>query len=381
MVDPTRTPPTSRRRVVRALGLALAAPAILRCADALATSGQVNVHAWTGFFDRNTILNDFKAKTGIQPELTTFGSNEQLEATLLASKGRGYDIVFPSVDTAPNYYRANLLQPIDERRFQGDRVIPSIYKTSVTLGATNRGRRYLIPFDWGTEGITYDSERFPHRSGELSYGMLWDASLDRKAMIRPKSALTGVALHLDATGQERSNRGMDMYRSEADCRRVMEACLKFMTERRRAIGARWDDADEAMRGFTRDGCWIGQTWDTTGVLLNRTVDSRWRYGMPREGGLGWTDTIGIPSGAANLEQAYALIDFLMEPRTGAAFAESTGYNSCAAGSEMFLSPDAKASFHSIYPNPGVIEDIWWWPVQTGFYRALRGEYEAKVAAL
>ncbi|GGH06716.1 potassium transporter Trk [Alsobacter metallidurans] len=374
-------PLLTRRAALRLAVVGVAAPAILRASDALSTSGRMQVYAWSDFFDKNTILADFEARTGVAVELSTFGSNEELEARLTATKGRGYDLVFPSVDTAPNYYALNLLQPIDERRFTGDRVIPSIYRTSVSLGATHRGRRYLIPFDWGTEGITYDSRRFPVRSGELSYGMVWDTAHGKRALIRPKSALTGVALHLDATGRERSNRGMDMYRSEDDCRRVMEACLRFMAERRGAIAARWNDAAEATRGFTHAGCVIGQTWDSTGVLLNRTVGPQWRYGMPKEGGLGWTDTIAIPSGAANLDQAYALIDHLMRPETGAKFAEATGYNSCAAGAEAFLSPLAKTSFEMIYPSSATIEDIWWWPMQTGFFKALRAEYAEKIAAL
>ncbi|PSC04949.1 spermidine/putrescine ABC transporter substrate-binding protein [Alsobacter soli] len=371
----------SRRFAMRLVMGAVAAPAILRASDALSTSGRVQVYAWQDFFDKNTILADFEAATGIKVELSVYGSNEELEARLTAAGGRGYDLVFPSVDTAPNYYRLNLLQPIDEGRFSGDRVIPSIYRTSVTLGAAHRGRRYLIPFDWGTEGVTYDSRVFPVKSGELSYGMLWDPKLGRKALIRPKSVLTGVALYLDAAGRERSNRGMDMYRSEGDCRRVMEASFRFMAERRGNIGAQWNDAAEATRGFTQAGCVIGQTWDTTGVLLHRAVGAHWRYGMPREGGLGWTDTLAIPAGAANLDQAYALIDHLMKPQTGAQFSESTGYNSCASGAEMFLSPAAKASFEMIYPNQKVIDDIWWWPMQTEFFRTLRAEYAAKIAAL
>ncbi|WP_436784841.1 extracellular solute-binding protein, partial [Streptomyces sp. URMC 126] len=79
------------------------------------------------------------------------------------------------------------------------------------------------------------------------------------------------------------------------------------------------------------------TWDTTGILLNRTSDPKWRYSMPKEGGLAWTDTIAIPAGAENVEQAYAFIDFMLSPQAGGVFSNMTGYNSCAVGADQHLS--------------------------------------------
>ena len=82
---------------------ALAAPAVLRAHDALAQSGSLNVFAWGDYFDKNTIIADFEKQTGIKVNLSTFGSNEECENKLRAAGGKGFDIIFPSVDTGPNY--------------------------------------------------------------------------------------------------------------------------------------------------------------------------------------------------------------------------------------------------------------------------------------
>src|SRR5262245_2951601 len=132
----------SRRTVLKSslLGAtALSMPAILRAHDALASSGTVAVAAWGDYFDKNTILADFEKATGIKVNLTTYGSNEEIENKLRAAGGKGFDILFPSVDTGPNYYKDNLLQPIDEKKFDASKVIPSVYRQSLTLGAANRG--------------------------------------------------------------------------------------------------------------------------------------------------------------------------------------------------------------------------------------------------
>ncbi|MFS8664132.1 MAG: extracellular solute-binding protein, partial [Limnochordales bacterium] len=104
--------------------------------------------------------------------------------------------------------------------------------------------------------------------------------------------------------------------------------------RKKNIGAYWNNATEATAAFNDAGCTIGQTWDTTGILLNRE-NAKWQYTMPTEGGLGWIDTMAIPSGAANLDQAYAFINFMLTPEIGGMFANNTGYNSAAAGADAF----------------------------------------------
>jgi spermidine/putrescine transport system substrate-binding protein len=346
-----------------------------------ASSGTVNVFAWGDYvqtFNEGGLAKKFADQTGIQIQLSTYGSNDELENKLRASGGKGFDIVFPSVDTGPNYYKDGLLAPIDEKKFKVEQVIPSIYKSSVRLGATHRGKRHLIPFDWGTEAITWDSEKHPDlKYGTLSYGDMWKEDLTKQVAMRQKSVLVGLALYLDSTGEVKSDRGMDLVKSEEESRRVFDAVTQWAVARKSIIGAYWNNATEATSAFTDAGCTIGQTWDTTGILLNRNNGAKWRYSMPKEGGLAWTDTIGIPSGAENVEQAYAFIDFVLSPEAGGVFSNNTGYNSCAVGADQHLSEENKAAFAMAYPDQAAIDNLWWWPPQTPFFAALRTEYVEK----
>lgn len=356
---------------------AVAAPWTLRRAKA---AGEVNVFAWGDYvqaFSDDGIVKTFEDKTGHKVNLSTYGSNEECENKLRAAGGKGFDIIFPSVDTGPNYYKDGLLAPIDEAKLEVGQIIPALYRNSITLGAAQRGKRHLVPFDWGTEAVTWDSQRYPDLNyGTISYGDLFQG--DAKAAMRQKSVFAGIALYLDATGELPSNRGMDFYKSEADSRRVFDGCLKFLIEHKQNIGAWWNNATEATSAFTDAGCTIGQTWDTTGILLGRNVDPKWRYTMPKEGGLAWMDTIGIPAGAANPEGAYAFINHLLTPEMGAVFANRTGYNSAAQGADQHLNEQAKAAFEMAYPDQAALDNLFWWPMQTDFYAALRGEYVEKL---
>ena len=214
-------------------------------------------------------------------------------------------------------------------------------------------------------------------SDGVSYGDLWKDGLDGKVAGRQKSLLMTIAIYLDATGELPSNRAMDLYKTEADTRRIFTKCVEFVAARKKNIGAFWNNAVEATAAFTDAGCTIGQTWDTTGILLHINVDEKWIYTSPKEGALAWMDTMGIPSGATNVDQAYEFMNFLLLPETGGMFANNTGYNSAAVGADAHLSEASKAAFATAYPE-GAIDNFWWWPVFTPWFSDVRAEYVEKL---
>ena len=358
-----------------ALGaLAATGPFFIR--SPLAQSGVVKVFAWGDYIQPN-IVEAFENATGIKVDLSTYGSNEEAQNKLRAAGGGGFDLIFPSVDTRPDYDDGDLLQPIDESKVQVDRIQPAIWRSSVQLGAVRRGTRFLVPFDWGTEGITYDSSVHSFGADGVSYGDLWKDGLAGKVAGRQKSLIITIAIYLDATGELPSNRAMDLYKSEADTRRIFDKCLEFFAAHKENIGAFWNNATEATAAFTDAGTTIGQTWDTTGILLHNDVDEKWVYASPKEGALAWLDTMAIPSGATNVDQAYEFMNFLLLPETGGMFANNTGYNSAAVGADAHLSEASKAAFATAYPK-GAIDNFWWWPVFTPWFSDVRAEYVEKL---
>ncbi|MHA1554783.1 MAG: extracellular solute-binding protein [Alphaproteobacteria bacterium] len=356
--------------------LAAASPFIIR--SSLASSGVVKAFAWGDYLQPN-IIEAFEKATGIKVDVSTYGSNEEAQNKLRAAGGKGFDLIFPSVDTRPDYDDGDLLQPIDESKLNLAQIQPAIWRSSVQLGAVRRGTRFLVPFDWGTEGITYDSSIHSFGPGEVSYGDLWKDGLDGKVAGRQKSLLITVAIYLDATGELPSNRAMDLYKTEDDTRRIFAKCVEFVAARKKNIGAFWNDATEATSAFTDAGCTIGQTWDTTGIKLHNDVDAKWTYTSPKEGALAWMDTMAIPSGATNVEQAYEFMNFLMTPEAGGMFANNTGYNSAAVGADDHLTAASKASFATAYPE-GAIENFWWWPVFTPWFSSVRSEFVEKLTS-
>ena len=373
----------SRRSILKATaltGAAVAAPAVLRASDALASSGTVNVFAWGDYIQDNQIKY-FEDKTGITVNLSTYGSNDEAENKLRAAGGKGFDVIFPSVTNRSNYEDSAApggiwLAPIDESRLALDKVVPSMLRDSIKLGAVWRGKRYLIPFDWGTEAITFDHAKWQMSDAEVSFGSLWVPEAKGAAAFRQKSVIMGVGLYLDSIGELKSDRMLDVYKTEEDARRVWDGCTKFIIEHKDNIAAFWNNATEATAAFNDAGATIGQTWDTTGLLLSRD-NADYRYRMPKEGGITWMDGVGLTSGAENVEQAYAFINTLLEPEMGGMLSKNTGYNSSVIGAAGFAGEEYSKQFAQVY-NEESLANLWWWQADTPWFAPLRQEYVEKI---
>jgi spermidine/putrescine transport system substrate-binding protein len=363
----------NRRSILAASAAAVAAPLVLRATDALASSGSVKVLAWGDYIQPN-IAEKFEASTGIKLDLTTFGSNDEAESTIRANGGKGFDIVFPSITNSANYVDGNGDSFFAElpSTVNVDAVIPSFLRDSAALGGVFNGQQILLPFDWGTEGITLNRGKMNIADEDISFGDLFRPEAKGAAAFRQKSVIMGVGLYLDAIGEVSSNRMLDVYKSEDDARRVWGECAKWIIERKENFGAFWNNGTEATAAFKEAGCVIGQTWDTTGLLLNRE-DENFVYRAPKEGIITWLDSFGMLKAAENKEQAVAFMNFMLQPEIGGMFANNTGYNSAVAGAADFASDEFKRQFNEVYRSD-VLANMWWWQADTPFFAPIRNEF-------
>ena len=104
------------RRTLIKRGAALAAfapvaPMFVKNAFA-ATSGEVNVLMW-GEYLPDSVLADFKAKTGITVNHTKIGDNGEIIAKMKAGGGAGFDLASPTNMRALQWENLGVLAPFD----------------------------------------------------------------------------------------------------------------------------------------------------------------------------------------------------------------------------------------------------------------------------
>lgn len=352
-------------------GLALAAPFVSRTGFAQSTSGSVNIFAWAGYLN-DEILGAFEAATGIKANYTPYGTNDELLNQLRANNGGGFDIIWPTVDRVPNYVEFELIQPLDETKIEVARCLPSAWENSAKFGAVINGERYQVPTDWGTEAVAFDRDQLPLEYGTASYGDIWAPENAGKATVRAHSSLVGLGLWLEAEGKL-PRPLLDAFTSPEAQVEIFDVILAEAIARKGNVIQFWNNENEAQGAFRVNGAAVGQTWDSTAATLSKE-GLPVGFIAPKEGALAWMEGVSIPTKAANLDQAYAFINWLLTPEAGALYTNATSINSTAVGAADLLSQDAKDFFAAAYPGDA-LDKLWWWPIQESWYVAKRNEYQ------
>ncbi|TDQ83330.1 spermidine/putrescine transport system substrate-binding protein [Dongia mobilis] len=370
----------TRRTLLKTAGFmgaaAIGAPMIVR--NAFSSSGELNLFSW-GDYIYPEMIEGFEKSTGIKVNLATYGTNDEVFNTIRASGGAGYDVINPSVTRTQQYIEFDLLQPIDESKVNMDKILQPILESSRSLGGEIGGKRYNLPFNWGTESICVDKTAVKGGYGELSYGTLWQPEYAGKVTCRANSIMTGIGLYLDATGKVPSGRMVDTYKDEASLRRVYDEIVKFALENKAAVGQFWTNAQETEAAFKQNGCVIGQIWDGPGMRMMTDEPERFAYVAAKEGAITWLDGIALPKQAENVEQAYAWINWYYTPENAAIHVMKSGYNSCTADADKFAGETYARNFAAAYPD-NAIANLWWWPPEDTALANIRNEYRDKLLA-
>jgi len=75
------------------------------------------------------------------------------------------------------------------------------------------------------------------------------------------------------------------------------------------------------------------------ILQAMDEDDDIAYVVPKEGGLLWEDTLCIPKGAENVENAHALINYLLDAEAGAGIADFINYATPNNAAKALMSDD------------------------------------------
>ncbi|WP_421779937.1 extracellular solute-binding protein [Kiloniella litopenaei] len=368
-------PLLGRRSLLKGLtGLAgVSCASTLFSSPAISAAQELEVFSWRGYFSQE-MIDEFKKDTGIQIYLTEYDSNDEALLMLKATKGLGFDLVFPSSTYLTNWHLArDLLRPIDETRLNLDSVHDSILSNAERMGTVYRGRRYAVPFAWGCEGIIYDSLLRDYQPGEISWNDQWSFINKGFVATRPESALISMALMIDGTG-ERLN---DAYVNEDLCREVFGEALLFGKEHKSHVRQFWRDTDGLASAFTLNNCVVGQGWCGPAHALWKQTKSRFKFLAPKEGALAWMDTLAMLSGAPNVDQGYELINWLLSTKGAGMFMAASGFNSVVEGAQNELDLAAQERFNFSYNDDAAIDQLYWLKPEAAWFRDLRDIYVRK----
>ncbi len=330
------------RRILAAAAAMLA----LALTGAQAEDKVVKIYNWSDYIDPQ-VLKDFTAKTGIEVVYDIFDSNEVLETKLLAGS-TGYDLVVPTSFFLARQIQAGIFQPLDKAK------IPNWGNLDPDLmGKVSKydpGNEHAMIYMWGTTGIGYNVDKVKERLPDAptnSWALLFDPENAEKL------ADCGIMM-LDAPNEVFSSalRYLGLDPDSKDPAELERAAA--LLEQVRPYVRKFHSSEDINALANGDICvalmWSGDAGiaKTRAEEANNGVDIA--YTVPKEGALLWFDMLAMPADAANPENAYAFIDYLLEPEVMAKISNFVTYPNAVPASYPMIDEAVKAD-PSLFPTP------------------------------
>ena len=295
---------------------ALALVFFLGLSGKVLAEGTLNIYNWGEYIGENTIAN-FEKEFGIKVTYDNYDSVETVDAKLLAGS-TGYDVVAHSGTMIGRLIPAGILQPLDKGRLEN---LKNIRSDVIDQLSTNwdPGNKYIVPYMWGTHGVTYNEELVKATYPDAPIGSL-DLIFDPKHM--EKIAECGVSfldsptdvipMALAYLGLNPSSNDKADYEKAGELLASIRPYIKTfdnyayqrMPEKEFCVAVTWGpDGLLAMSGAAEAN---------TGVVLDF-------FTPPGAGAANfWVDGWVIPADAKNVDNAYLFLNYMMRPEVAAA---------------------------------------------------------------
>jgi putrescine transport system substrate-binding protein len=313
----------------------------------------VNVYNWSDYLEAS-VLPDFTAKTGIKVRYDTFDSNDTLETKLLTGKS-GYDVVVPTAYFLERQIKAGLFQKLDKAKLPN--LVNAWPEIARRLAAYDPGNAYAVNYMWGTTGIGYNVKKAREILGNES-APSWETIFDPANLARFKDC--GVYM-LDSSDDVMPAAlhylGLDPNSSaEADLERAAALIAKVRPSVRKFHSSEYLDALASGRICLVVG-WSGDIKQAQKRAAEAKNGVDIGYVIPKSGAQMWFDNLAIPKDAKNVDEAHALINYLMLPEIAA---KNTNYLSYANGnlaSQKLVAP-AILNDRTIYPDEATMKSLY-----------------------
>ena len=292
-------------------------------ADAGGEAKVLNVYNYSDYIAEDTIP-DFEKATGIKVTYDVFDSDEMVETKLLTGDS-GYDIVVPTLNFFGRQIQAGVFLPLDKSK------IPNLANLDPEVMARIAGQdpenKYGVPYMMGTTGIGYNVAKLKERfGGSTDIAGSWDLVFKPENIARMKDCgvtlldtpadMIPIALHY--LGQDPHSTDPATIQKAADLLKSIRPYVQNFHSSQ-YVGSLANGSTCLVVGWSGD---IIQARDRAEEAGN---DVEVAYSIPKEGAPQWFDMLAIPKDAKHPENAYAFINYLLEPQVAANNTNVTHY--------------------------------------------------------
>ena len=290
--------------------------------------GELYLYIWSEYIP-DEVVENFTKETGITVNLSTYDSNEAMYAKIKLA-GEGYDLIVPSSDYVGLMRRQNMLQPIDKAKLTNfANLAPKFVNQPF-----DPDNQYSVPYMWGSTSICVNTA-LVDAAQVSSLNDLWKPELSGRLLL-PNDPREVFTLALKSLGYSLN---------ETDPAHLEEAYQKLT---KLMPSVRVFDSDSPKQALLSGEVALGVVWNGEAYVANEE-NPEIKYIYPTEGYSLWMDSLCIPKGARNVEEAHAFLNYLLRPDVAAAISTEMGYSTPNAKA-MAVIPEEVRSNSIVYPT-------------------------------
>ena len=272
------------------------------------------LYTWEGLFPQE-VLTDFEDETGIRIISSNFDSNEKVQQC----EGQYYHLVIGDDYIIEQIVNNGLAKELDKEKLKNYDNINPLYQSQFY----DPENKYTIPHGAGIPLIVYDPEQVDFEI--QGYEDLWNPALEDKiATIASYRAVEGMVL---------LTMGKSM--NEQDPAVIKEAGEKL---KELAPNIRMIQDTNTQNALLNGEASVGILY-TSQVIAALAENPDLKVVYPKEGlGFGIMNFF-IPKNAPDTEEAYAFLDYILEPEVAAKCFDFVGYYCTNKAADELVNPD------------------------------------------
>jgi spermidine/putrescine-binding protein len=306
----------------------------------------LNLFAWSEYVPQS-VIDGFTAETGIKVNYETYASNEEMLSKLLAG-ATSYDLVQPSEYTIEQLVKQNQLAEVDWSK------VPNVKNIDPTFRgmAHDPQNKYTVPWMAGTVGIVVNTDKVK------------DDIKGFKDVFQEKFKGRIVALddNRELVTWALSMQGKDI---NVINKEVLDSLKPVLAEWVKLIKVY--DSDSPKTALLNGDVDLGVVWSGEAALLYQE-DKKFKYILPAEGTHMFVDSLAIPVGSKNKDNAMAFMNYILQPEVSKLISDDFPYTNPNVEARKLLTEEQKTNpasypgeanlklFHDIGPDAAAAID-------------------------
>ena len=285
--------------------------------------GELFIYNWTEYTPPE-LIEKFEKETGIKVSVDTYDSNETLLAKLQAG-ATGYDLVVPSQNFVPILVKEGLIQKVAVHELPNYKN----YKSQWMKPEWDSEQEYTAPWQWGTTSFAYHTELYSGKGESLREFFEPDEEVRGRlsAFQTPDELVSLANIYL----------GIPFCSEDPAQMKQVQDLLVGQKDFIVAYNS------ETMSDLIASGEAIMTNHWSGYARLGRLAGAPLAYAYPKEGVVGWFDSLVVPTSANNVENARAFMNFMMDPVNMAMLTENQGYGDAIEGTAEYYSEELKTA--------------------------------------